>query len=112
MQLDRDGRDRRPRFLRCFFDALFDAIDIDRKASPKLVEHYDAFVESSLNRIDRLQREGSAAIGDITMFSIREPHRQHDVDQPRSQGRPDSVSRWHADVASSPLQKVFVQLKK
>ena len=55
-------------FLNCFFDKLFEVIGIDRMSSAMLIEHHDAFFESSRLRIERLQREGSEAIGEIGMF--------------------------------------------
>ncbi|PHR19434.1 MAG: ATP-dependent DNA helicase [Sphingopyxis sp.] len=55
-------------YLREFFERLFEAIGIDWRASPSLVGHHDAFFESSQLRIERLQREGSEAIGEIEMF--------------------------------------------
>lgn len=55
-------------FLALFFDALFAALEIDRQASPSLVEHHAAFFESSQRRIDRLVQEGSVAIADVAMF--------------------------------------------
>lgn len=53
--------------LECF-DALFLELDIDRATSPMLIGHYDAFVDSSQRRIDRLIAEGDAAIADIATF--------------------------------------------
>ena len=53
--------------LECF-DSLFAALGIDRATSLMLVEHYDAFVESSQRRIDRLTADGTAAIAEIAMF--------------------------------------------
>jgi DNA helicase II / ATP-dependent DNA helicase PcrA len=56
------------KFLTAFFDALFASIEIDFRAFECLLEHYQAFFESSQLRIERLQREGSAAIGETEMF--------------------------------------------
>ncbi|WP_431285563.1 UvrD-helicase domain-containing protein [Humitalea sp. 24SJ18S-53] len=56
------------KFLAAFFDALFEAIELDFRASEPLFEHYQAFFESSQRRIERLQKEGSAAIGETAMF--------------------------------------------
>ena len=53
--------------LECF-DALFAALGIDRATSPMLVEHYDAFVEGSQLRIDKLTATGGTAIAEIAMF--------------------------------------------
>ena len=53
--------------LECF-DALFSALGIDRTSSPMLVEHYEAFVEGSQRRIDRLVADGATAIADVSMF--------------------------------------------
>ena len=53
--------------LECF-DTLFADLGIDRAVSTMLVEHYDAFVEGSQRRIDRLTADGSTAIAEITMF--------------------------------------------
>jgi superfamily I DNA/RNA helicase len=55
-------------YLRSFFHRLFEAIGIDRASSPMLVEHHDAFFDSSQKRIDRLVKDGSAAIADLAMF--------------------------------------------
>lgn len=56
------------KFLSAFFDALFAALKIDFRAFEPLLEHYQAFFESSQLRIERLQKEGSAAIGETEMF--------------------------------------------
>lgn len=56
------------KFLAGFFDALFAALKIDFRAFKPLLEHYQAFFESSQLRIERLQKEGSAAIGETEMF--------------------------------------------
>lgn len=53
--------------LECF-DALFVALGIDRTSSPMLVEHYEAFVEGSQRRIERLVADGATAIAEVAMF--------------------------------------------
>jgi len=53
--------------LECF-DALSAALGIDRASSPMLVEHYDAFVEGSQRRLDRLVADGATAIAEVAMF--------------------------------------------
>lgn len=50
------------------FDAIFAALGIDRTISPMLVEHYDAFVEGSQRRLDRLVADGATAITELAMF--------------------------------------------
>ncbi|MBD8551297.1 UvrD-helicase domain-containing protein [Sphingomonas sp. CFBP 8764] len=53
--------------LECF-DALLSALGIDRRTSPMLTEHYDAFVEGSQRRLDRLVADGATAIAEVAMF--------------------------------------------
>ncbi len=53
--------------LECF-DALFAVLEIDRTSSLMLVEHYEAFVEGSQRRIDRLVADGATAIAEVAMF--------------------------------------------
>jgi len=53
--------------LECF-NALLAALNIDRATSPMLVEHYDAFVEGSQRRIDKLIAVGANAIAEVAMF--------------------------------------------
>lgn len=53
--------------LECF-DAVFAALQIDRTSSPMLVEHYEAFVDGSQRRLDRLVADGAAAIAEVGMF--------------------------------------------
>lgn len=53
--------------LECF-DALFTALGLDRSSSLMLVEHYDAFVEGSQRRLDRLVADGATAIAEVSMF--------------------------------------------
>lgn len=55
-------------YLKECFDAIFDRVGIDFRRFTLLVEHHDAFFESSRGRIERLQREGVADIGDVTTF--------------------------------------------
>jgi DNA helicase II / ATP-dependent DNA helicase PcrA len=55
-------------YLAQFFDTLFLRIGIDFRILPTLREHHEAFFESSLARIQRLQGEGSAFVGDINAF--------------------------------------------
>jgi len=55
-------------YLRECFEALFAVLGIDQTTSPMLVEHYDAFVESSQRRIDRLTADGAASIAETAMF--------------------------------------------
>jgi DNA helicase II / ATP-dependent DNA helicase PcrA len=55
-------------YLRRFFDLLFVRIGIDYRKLPALVDHHQAFFESSQARIDRLKKEGSAFIGEIANF--------------------------------------------
>lgn len=53
--------------LECF-DALFAALSLDRTSSPMLVEHYNAFVEGSQRRLERLVADGATAIAEVSMF--------------------------------------------
>ncbi len=53
--------------LECF-DALFAALGIDRRTSLMLTEHYDAFVEGSQRRLDRLIADGATSIAEVAMF--------------------------------------------
>lgn len=55
-------------YLAQFFDALFIRIGIDFRSVAALQEHHDAFFESSRARIQRLQSEGAAFIGEINTF--------------------------------------------
>ncbi|AXA67755.1 UvrD-helicase domain-containing protein [Pseudomonas oryzihabitans] len=55
-------------FLREFFDHLCSAFGIDRHICAVLQEHHDAFFECSQRRIDKLIKEGSEAIAELTMF--------------------------------------------
>ena len=62
-------------YLEKFFNAIFVKIATDFRSVPTLLEHYQAFFESSQARIARLKSEGAAFIGDIatfrTVFEIR-----------------------------------------
>lgn len=55
-------------YLRAFFEALFGLLRIDFRHFPVLLEHHDAFFESSEARIVRLKQEGAEFIGDIAAF--------------------------------------------
>lgn len=55
-------------YLKQFFAELFRALGVDYRDFAHLREHYDAFFDSSQSRIDRLTKEGSAFISDITAF--------------------------------------------
>lgn len=51
-----------------FFDTLFLRLGVDFHSVPVLQEHYQAFFESSRERIERLQSDGAEFIGDIATF--------------------------------------------
>ena len=55
-------------YLEQFFDALFVNIGVDFRSIPMLIEHYDTFFESSKERIQRLQNEGTAFISEVSSF--------------------------------------------
>ncbi len=55
-------------FLEQFFDVLFARIEINFRAVPALLEHYDAFFDSSKVRIQKLQSEGAKFVSEISMF--------------------------------------------
>lgn len=55
-------------YLVQFFDALFGKIGVDFRSIPMLSEHYDTFFESSKERIQRLQNEGTAFISEVSSF--------------------------------------------
>jgi DNA helicase II / ATP-dependent DNA helicase PcrA len=55
-------------FLRAFFDQLCTSLGVDYDACLSLKEHYDAFFDCSQKRIDRLIKEGSLAIAELSMF--------------------------------------------
>lgn len=56
------------RYLEKFFSAFLNALDIDLHSFAQLEDHYQAFFRSSLARIQHLEKEGAAAIGDISFF--------------------------------------------
>lgn len=55
-------------YLSAAFDAIFKRIGIDFRLNPMLLEHYEAFFESSTARIERLKQDGAEFIGDIENF--------------------------------------------
>jgi DNA helicase II / ATP-dependent DNA helicase PcrA len=55
-------------YLRAFFGELMKRLGIDFTLNRYLLEHHDAFFASSLARIERLSREGSASIRDVEAF--------------------------------------------
>lgn len=55
-------------YLKEFFDTLFARLGINFRGFSVLLEHYDAFFESSQARIQRLQSEGAMFIGEISAF--------------------------------------------
>lgn len=55
-------------FLGQFFDVLLADLGIDRQDFPHLVEHHDAFFESSERRLARLESEGVDAVRDLSFF--------------------------------------------
>lgn len=55
-------------YLRLFFDILFDELEIDFTIYPMLKEHYEAFFNSTQNRINRLRSENSLFTTDIVSF--------------------------------------------
>ena len=55
-------------YLEQLFDTLFARIGIDFRAVPTLLEHHNAFFASSRERIQRLQSDGAAFIGEISAF--------------------------------------------
>lgn len=55
-------------YLREYFDILMDRLGIAWQSHAFLLEHHNAFFESSAARIDRLQSEGSAYLGGIDFF--------------------------------------------
>jgi superfamily I DNA/RNA helicase len=56
------------RYLEQHFDQLFERIGIDFRSVPTLLEHHEAFFESSKVRVDRLRNEGNEFLGDIAVF--------------------------------------------
>ena len=55
-------------YLRLFFDALCTKIGIDFRTVPALLEHHQAFFDSSQARIARLKTEGAEFIGEVDTF--------------------------------------------
>ncbi|HCM62106.1 MAG TPA: ATP-dependent helicase [Morganella sp. (in: Bacteria)] len=55
-------------YLQIFFNTLFSNLAFDSHSFTQLREHYVAFFESSQARINRLKKEGTEMIGDITTF--------------------------------------------
>lgn len=55
-------------YLEKYFEAFFDCISIPFREYDPLIQHYDAFFESSKSRIDRLRKDGAEFIGDINTF--------------------------------------------
>lgn len=56
------------KYLELFFDELFNQLEIDFKKHKMLMEHYEAFFESSSKRIERLEKDGIDYAGDISTF--------------------------------------------
>jgi DNA helicase-2/ATP-dependent DNA helicase PcrA len=55
-------------YLERFLVKLFAQIGIDFRTIPTLLEHHEAFFESSRERIQRLRSEGAEFVGEIDMF--------------------------------------------
>lgn len=55
-------------YLTRFFEVFFEHLGIDYNMYAPLVQHYNAFFESSQARIERLRKEGAEFIGDISTF--------------------------------------------
>ena len=55
-------------YLESFFNILFENLKIDFRRVPMLIEHYNAFFNSSRSRINKLEREQSNFISDISTF--------------------------------------------
>lgn len=55
-------------YLAQFFDVLFARIGADFRDVPVLLEHHDAFFESSRVLIQKLKKEGAAFISETSMF--------------------------------------------
>lgn len=55
-------------YLEKYFEAFFDCISIPFREYAPLIQHYDAFFESSKSRIERLRKDGAEFIGDISTF--------------------------------------------
>ena len=56
------------KYLKLFFKELFNQLNIDFSKHKMLVEHYQAFFESSVIRIEKLKKEGMDYAGDISTF--------------------------------------------
>ena len=56
------------KYLDLFFEKLFNQLEIDFKKHKMLMEHYEAFFESSSKRIERLEKDGIDYAGDISTF--------------------------------------------
>lgn len=56
------------KYLEIFFDKLFNILMIDFKKHKMLMEHYQAFFDSSKKRIERLENDGLDYAGDISTF--------------------------------------------
>jgi len=56
------------KYLEIFFDKLFNILMIDFKKHKMLMEHYQAFFDSSKKRIERLKNDGLDYAGDISTF--------------------------------------------
>ncbi|OEE65392.1 ATP-dependent DNA helicase [Enterovibrio norvegicus] len=55
-------------YLRSFFDELFESLDVDYSLYPMLQEHYESFLGSTEDRIDRLRRDSEEFATDIDAF--------------------------------------------
>ncbi|PVZ72190.1 UvrD-helicase domain-containing protein [Pelagibaculum spongiae] len=55
-------------YLTNFFEAFFSSVAIPFREYAPLIQHYDAFFESSQSRIERLRKDGAEFIGDINTF--------------------------------------------
>jgi DNA helicase-2/ATP-dependent DNA helicase PcrA len=55
-------------YLGTCFEALFNSVGIDFHSIPALLEHYEAFFDSSRSRIERLKQDGAEFIDDIKTF--------------------------------------------
>jgi DNA helicase-2/ATP-dependent DNA helicase PcrA len=55
-------------YLANFFEAFFESIAISYRDYSPLVQHHNAFFESSKSRIERLKKDGAEFIGDISTF--------------------------------------------
>ncbi|CBJ35968.1 UvrD-helicase domain-containing protein [Ralstonia solanacearum] len=62
-------------YLREFFASLMERLGIDWQSHPLLLEHHQAFFDSSAAKIDRLRREGAEFIDGIDFFRKVFQHR-------------------------------------